>query len=143
MRSRAGAATPGPWEMGDWWHIQGESHCRCDAGPLAWSGIRDINGTRMAAHVHRRTEPIGTDIMQADVSNGSPANISCGSDFGPGVDDADAEHIASWHPAVALAVADWLDRVASMWDTTSGFPPFDVLAVDALYVANTYLGADS
>lgn len=25
---------------------------------------------------------------------------------------ADAEHIASWHPAVALAVADWLQSVS-------------------------------
>lgn len=27
---------------------------------------------------------------------------------------AEAEHIASWHPAVALAVADWLDAVAEV-----------------------------
>jgi len=26
--------------------------------------------------------------------------------------DQDAEHIASWHPTVALAVADWLDEAA-------------------------------
>ena len=26
----------------------------------------------------------------------------------------DAEHIASWHPAVALAVADWLDAEADV-----------------------------
>lgn len=32
-----------------------------------------------------------------------------------GVDyDQDAPHIASWHPAVALAVADWLEDVAIM-----------------------------
>jgi hypothetical protein len=34
---------------------------------------------------------------------------------------ADAAHIAGWHPAVALAVADWLDEVAGTtqyaWDT--------------------------
>ena len=28
----------------------------------------------------------------------------------------DAEHIASWHPAVALAVADWLDEAADHLD---------------------------
>lgn len=27
----------------------------------------------------------------------------------------DAEHIASWHPAVALAVADWLDAAYADW----------------------------
>lgn len=26
---------------------------------------------------------------------------------------SDAEHIASWHPVVALAVADWLDQTAT------------------------------
>ena len=26
----------------------------------------------------------------------------------------DAEHIASWHPAVALAVADWLNKFADL-----------------------------
>lgn len=28
----------------------------------------------------------------------------------------DAEHIASWHPGVALAVAFWLEAVARSWD---------------------------
>lgn len=27
--------------------------------------------------------------------------------------DADAEHIAAWHPGVALAVAEWLDLLGS------------------------------
>ena len=30
--------------------------------------------------------------------------------------DQDAEHIASWHPTVALAVADWLDTAANSAD---------------------------
>jgi hypothetical protein len=28
----------------------------------------------------------------------------------------DAEHIASWHPAVALTVADLIDRIAWTWE---------------------------
>lgn len=32
---------------------------------------------------------------------------------------ANAPHIASWHPAVALAVADWLDDVAERTRGTS------------------------
>ena len=79
---------------------------------------------------------VASGVVDADYDN---TVAVCSFDFEGGT----SQHIASWHPAVALAVADWLDRVASMWDTTSGFPPFDVLAVDALYVANTYLGADS
>ena len=31
---------------------------------------------------------------------------------------ADAEHIASWHPVVALAVADWLDSAYARWEAT-------------------------
>jgi hypothetical protein len=49
---------------------------------------------------------------------------------------ADAEHIASWHPAVALAVADWLD------DTdTEGHHP-DESCCGACEVARAYLGGD-
>ena len=32
-----------------------------------------------------------------------------------------AEHIASWHPAVALAVADWLDAEALKWERVAEF----------------------
>ena len=49
-----------------------------------------------------------------------------------------AAHIASWHPAVALAVADWLDYAASVW---MGFAPPEQTRL--LTVANAYLGSDS
>lgn len=50
-----------------------------------------------------------------------------------------AEHIASWHPAAALAVADWLDSQADLW----GHPGYidSVFAIHpATTVARTYLG---
>lgn len=53
----------------------------------------------------------------------------------------DAEHIASWHPAVALAVADWLDRIAWTWEfepTLQGRVGGD----EALAVARAYLGGE-
>ena len=63
--------------------------------------------------------------------------------------DKDAEHIASWHPAVALAVADWLDATADRIDAgrdpklggrrNHGWRG----SREALAVANAYLGADS
>jgi hypothetical protein len=31
--------------------------------------------------------------------------------------DLDGDHIRSWHPAVALAVADWLDRFADLYSS--------------------------
>jgi len=66
------AATPAPWEPGDPWLTAGliydEDGERVGAGPSAtrcafchhgepvWAGRRDINGTRMAAHIHRNRE---------------------------------------------------------------------------------------
>lgn len=48
---------------------------------------------------------------------------------------ATAEHIASWHPAVALAVADWLDACAAVLHAKP-----DAVKAHALTVARAYLG---
>jgi hypothetical protein len=54
------------------------------------------------------------------------------------VDKGNAEHIAGMHPAVALAVADWLDRAADDHDETP------CPAIDAAHaVARSYLGEAS
>lgn len=47
----------------------------------------------------------------------------------------DAQHIASWHPAVALAVANWLDETAVIASEPGGWVPGEALAV-----ARAYLG---
>lgn len=68
--------------------------------------------------------------------------------------DDDAEHIASWHPAVALAVADWLEDAAAAADDdvrayaeerARGKYPYWSPSVDsqALAVARAYLGSDA
>lgn len=49
-------------------------------------------------------------------------------------DDDDADHLASWHPDVALAVADWLD------DEGIHFDADDTTHARAIAVARTYLG---
>jgi hypothetical protein len=57
------------------------------------------------------------------------------------------DHIASWHPAVALAVADWLDDTATANERLASSPVFvDLLPADhdvtnrkALAVARAYL----
>lgn len=60
-----------------------------------------------------------------------------------------AEHIASWHPAVALAVAKALDDVAQAWENCDGWTrdidddsiPFeDTVDGGWLSVARAYLG---
>ena len=47
-----------------------------------------------------------------------------------------AEHIASWHPAVALAVADWLDEAADEFGAQVG----SIWISCAQSVARAYLG---
>lgn len=55
-----------------------------------------------------------------------------------GPNDATTRHIASWHPAVALAVADWLDDAAIDMSEVYDYPePPNPLA---LAVARAYLG---
>lgn len=60
---------------------------------------------------------------------------------------AHAEHVASWHPAVALKVADWLEEVAAWMDEGVGLLPAtnigDVwigMRQHALALARAYLG---
>lgn len=56
------------------------------------------------------------------------------------VPEAVGEHIASWHPAVALAVADVLDRLA---DEREGEPACASQYGEALDLARLYLGEAS
>lgn len=53
-----------------------------------------------------------------------------------------AEHIASWHPAVALAVADWLDHEAQIADEDAADGYSMGPRYPGLLVANAYLGSD-
>jgi hypothetical protein len=56
--------------------------------------------------------------------------------------EADAEHIASWHPAVALAVADVLEGAARSVDFYAHVPECSLpgFVTAALAVARAYLG---
>jgi len=55
----------------------------------------------------------------------------------------DAEHIASWQPAVALAVADWLDGVAEFVEKASYLPADAPLyAVEEALVLNVPAGLE-
>ena len=113
MRERAEAASPSPWEP---------SH-RPDMDWLSKSLLVDSSDH----------EP-GSAVMKGDrhvMASVWPHRAAA----------ASAEHIASWHPAVALAVADWLDWVTEAVDGL--LLPFDApLYVRALAVARAYLGDD-
>lgn len=61
-------------------------------------------------------------------------DCGCGGGIG---NESTAEHIASWHPAVALAVAGWLEHVSRIAEAKQ-CEPGDM--VSALAVARAYLG---
>lgn len=85
MRERAKKATPGPWRTHDTWLPAG--------GHTATVLSGEGNDTDLRAWL-----PTFKDVDQPWDSERNAW--------------ADAEHIASWHPLVALAVADWLEDVA-------------------------------
>ena len=109
MRRRAEAATPGPWESSVW-----------DSG----LSYRALNASVI-------TSLMGDSVANADYD---------GYAEGPhGAEGADAAHIASWHPLVALAVADWLDHEADLCESSSWYPDTG----ESLAVARAYLGRDA
>lgn len=62
-----------------------------------------------------------------------------------GMEELNAQHIASWHPAVALAVADWLDETADNWTRIDPLRPHfnNRFERSAYMVARAYLGEES
>lgn len=73
---------------------------------------------------------------------------SIGEDVGESMTPEDAQHIASWHPAVALAVADWLEDEADQIPPgathamTGGGMEIPIAEAPAVRAARAYLGAD-
>lgn len=58
-------------------------------------------------------------------------------------DHADARHIASWDPAVALAVADLLETIAEIWvdaKTVKHYSARQTIQDRTLTIAREYLG---
>jgi hypothetical protein len=73
----------------------------------------------------------GQETEVRDVERNSIAYSESG--HNASMDATVAPHVASWHPAVALAVADWLDAAAKYPRQSS----------QALAVARAYLGSDA
>lgn len=88
-----------------------------DATASPWSsGLTGIYGTDQQIYIARWDDDSGTPVT------------------------ADRLHIASWHPTVALTVADWLDWMADGW---SWNPQPIGVERHALAVARAYLGSDA
>lgn len=125
MRERAEAATPGPWSAAD-------EHGLLDGAEPAWC----VSNMRPGYEAMSPTEGYLGDVAETSLG------------FHEARDQRNAEHIAGMHPAVALAVADWLDKAArdmqavvedanaygeQVRDLTRDFGP-------ALNLARAYLG---
>ena len=93
------------------------------AGPWKRFGMAGVAGADWEIVDERRVE--------CDGCNEPVALLGCAT-------NADALHIASWHPAVALAVADWLDACALVTEIAP-----DRHKGLALAVARAYLGEAS
>jgi len=118
LRERAEAATPGPWERGHHWHIQGATHCACVDGGPANERNRSINGKQMLSHAHRRTgvtwpHGINTAALQDD---GFPYAVVTDSDEYGRMRNEDATYIAAMHPGVGSLLADLLEHLATDYE---------------------------
>lgn len=86
-----------------------------------------------------------SDVIRTDLPFGAPGYL-----IAEGATLAEAHHIASWHPAVALAVADRLETAAHQWeqiDKANSWLGTIALTYahldDDLNVARAYLGEGS
>ena len=87
-------------------------------------------------------DPKGTSSVDDAIK---VAHTSTPSTTGLLLHTGNAQHIASWHPAVALAMADLLDNEASLMEGTTAHPelhmPLNAARCDLLMaVAHAYLG---
>lgn len=121
IRTRAQAAAPGPWYQppGD--------------GCQIWYGSSRAEIQRLDDGLANGTV---TEVDAEEVYN--QTGFLAHGDFDR---PADAEYVASWHPGVALAVADLLDRTAGHVEYTGDLISEDV--IDALAVARAYLGEEA
>jgi len=125
MRERAGAVRPSPW----WVHYTDPD--------MVWWGdqerVRDLDAN-----------PSATDAEIEETWNHAGDLVTVPGDPALPSTTALAEHIASWHPAVALAVADMLEAVAAYRDFNERLLAVDDAEVfcerEALAVARAYLG---
>lgn len=119
LKTVAEKATPGPWHLGDRWHIQGAEFCTCAEmyGPLIREQLMDINGEMMLAHVHEGAQswyPHG--IMTEPWEDGHPRSVVyTTSEYGHPARE-DEEHIATFDPPTVLALIAAVEGVMALID---------------------------
>ena len=116
LEAVAAAATPGPWELGDRWHVAGVNgrfgkgrcaYCGNDDMTLIWEGRRDINAEQMQTHVHESPEPWREDGIYSAADRSDPVAVVIETDEYGGCTTEDRSYIATFDPSM---VADLLAR---------------------------------
>lgn len=113
LRKLAENATPGPWEYGVRWHIQGATHCQCreQYGPLLETRRMNINGQMMDAHIHKRENPWDENgILTGYVEDGHPTHVVIEMEEYGTMSQGDGEYIAAFNPETVKALLDRLER---------------------------------
>lgn len=63
--------------------------------------------------------------------------------IGESMSGAHRSHLAGWAPEIAVAVADWLEAVADLYDKPISLPPAHPTDVDAIAFAAVMRGAET
>lgn len=110
--------------------------------------MTDIETIREAAALMRQRAVAATDGPWIAAGDGLVWAERPGDPVSGSTEPEDAEHIAAWHPAVALAIADWLDDAAAReeqhWQRSAHYAYADPCEGDEVYgaliVARAFLG---
>jgi hypothetical protein len=86
--------------------------------------------------------PVGGCTCGGPFPDGTAHEPHCGLEPFAEADPATAAHVASWHPEVALAVADWLDDAAQSVEHGPHFPSTEQRWARPLAVARAYLSGE-
>lgn len=125
LRERAEDATPGPWDSEH--HIGEEILVNAGTARTQW---REVRGVRLG------TAPSSWKSTDRILERGADDAFEEPEDIQQWA--ADADYIATMHPGVGLALANWLYAVAHNWDAQS-----TGLQADATDVARQILGSAS
>jgi hypothetical protein len=132
MRELATAATPGPWERPldtRYKNLVGAALPEGEQGRFTDGLVPDYMNSGYLGRYRGQRERVA--VVSCNIwSDGSFARKRSGRDL---------EYIASMHPAVALALADWLDAIAEQAEQ-SGNWALHSLSPGPLKVARAYLG---
>lgn len=111
------AATPGPWERGDRYHVAGVgfgnapgkcAYCARYTEPV-WVGERDINGRMMRAHIHKSATP-WHELGIYSARDDDPTIVVVETDEYGTLTDADAAYLTTFDPITMRRLIELLQQ---------------------------------